>query len=144
MKINLFVFIIAAVVVLSCSSFKKAILIDGVVEEKARIEATDNPAMKSLIRDELGKRRIELVGLTVKDVVDSGNIDYDFCVIADVQTQKGMVQCHIYTTDVKTVAKLVKGKSIIDVSGDFGRFFSLLDSYYTRLEVVKASIRIKG
>lgn len=144
MKYYLFVLIMAVVAAPSCSAFKKAILMDDVVGEKARIEATDNPAMKSLIRDELGKRRIELVGLIVKDVVDSNNIDYDYCVIADVQTQKGPVQCHIYTTDVKTVAKLVKGKSIIDASGDFGRFFSLLDSYYTRLEVVKASIRIKG
>jgi hypothetical protein len=143
MKRTLFVLIVA-VAVLSCGVLKKAIRIDAVVDEKARIEATDNPALKQIIRDELGKRRIELVGLTVKDVVDSNNIDYDYCVIADVQTPKGPVQCHIYTTDVKTVAKLVKGKSIIDASGDFGRFFSLLDSYYTRLEVVRASIKIKG
>lgn len=144
MKRNLFVLILAAAALLSCGAFKKAILIDGVVEEKTRIDASDNPAMKQQIRDELGNRRIELTGLVVKDVVDSNNIDYDYCVIADVQTQKGAVQCHIYTTDVKTVAKLQKGKSIIDVSGDFGRFFSLLDAYYTRLEIVKASIRIKG
>ena len=143
MKRYLFVLILAAVAVASCGLFKKPILIDSVTGEKARIDATDNPAMKDLIRDELGKRRIELTGVTVKDVVESNNIDYDYCVIADVQTPQGAVQCHIYSTDAKTVSKLVKGKSVIDVSGDFGRFFSLLDNYYTRVEVVRASIKIK-
>jgi hypothetical protein len=143
MKRYLFVLILAAVAVASCGLFKKPILIDGVTGEKARIDATDNPAMKDLIKDELGKRRIELTGVIVKDVVESNNIDYDYCVIADVQTPQGAVQCHIYSTDAKTVSKLVKGKSVIDVSGDFGRFFSLLDNYYTRVEVVRASIKIK-
>jgi len=143
MKRYLFVVMLAAVAAMSCGLFKKPILIDGVATEKARIDATDNPAMKDLIKEELGKRRIELTGVTVKDVVESNNIDYDYCVIADVQTPQGLVQCQIYSTDAKTVSKLVKGKSVIDASGDFGRFFSMLDNYYTRLEVVKASIKIK-
>ena len=143
MKRYLFVVMLAAVAAMSCGLFKKPILIDGVATEKAHIDATDNPAMKDLIKEELGKRRIELTGVTVKDVVESNNIDYDYCVIADVQTPQGLVQCQIYSTDAKTVSKLVKGKSVIDVSGDFGRFFSMLDNYYTRLEVVKASIKIK-
>jgi len=143
MKRYLFVVMLAAVAAMSCGLFKKPILIDGVATEKAHIDATDNPAMKDLIKEELGKRRIELTGVTVKDVVESNNIDYDYCVIADVQTPQGLVQCQIYSTDAKTVSKLVKGKSVIDASGDFGRFFSMLDNYYTRLEVVKASIKIK-
>jgi hypothetical protein len=143
MKRYLFAVILAAVAIASCGLFKQPILIDGVAAEKARIDATDNPALKDLIRTELDKRRIELTGVTVKDVVESNNIDYDYCVIADVQTQKGLVQCQIFTTDAKTVSKLVKGKSVIDATGDFGRFFSMLDNYYTRLEVVRASIKIK-
>ena len=143
MKRYLFVVMLVAVAAVSCGLFKKPILIDGVVTEKARIDATDNPAMKDLIKEELGKRRIELTGVTVKDVVESNNIDYDYCVIADVQTPQGLVQCQIYSSDAKTVSKLVKGKSVIDASGDFGRFFSMLDSYYTRLEILNATVKIK-
>jgi hypothetical protein len=135
--------IFAAVAFASCGLFKKSILIDGVVDEKVRIDEAENPAMKLMIKDDLGNRKIELHDVTVKDVIESTNIDYDFCVLADVQTRKGPVECFIYTADVKTVAKLSKGKSKIDVSGDFGRFFSLLDDYYTRLEIVKSCIKIK-
>jgi hypothetical protein len=125
------------------SCIKEPILIDGVVNEKVRMDQTDNPAMNYIIRDELGKRRVQLFNVTVKNVTESTNIDYDFCVIVDVQTKKGPVECHVYSTDVKTIASLVKGKTKIDAEGDFGRFFSLLDDYYTRLEMLKSSITIK-
>ncbi len=138
MKKWLLSLLIGVIALTSC--VKEPILIESVVEEKARMELADNPAMKFLINEELGKREVHLYGLTVKDVVVSTNIDYDFCVIADVLTKKGLVECHIYSKDVKTVAGLVKAKSRINAVGDFGRFFSLIDDYYTRLEVVKATI----
>jgi len=130
--------LVIAVAMTSC--VKEPILIESVVNEKARMDQAENPAMKFLINEDLGKREVHLSGLTVKDVTVSTNIDYDFCVIADVMTKKGLVECHIYSKDVKTVAGLVKGKSKINAVGDFGRFFSLLDDYYTRLEIVKATI----
>ncbi len=126
----------------SCAHFRKPVTIAHVVGEKARIDAAENPALKEVIRSDLGSHRIRLDGLTVKDVTVSNNIDYDFCVVVDVSTDKGMVECHIYSKNVKTVAQLVKGESKIDVTGMFGRFFSLLDDYYTRLEIVNASIRV--
>lgn len=134
------VFVVLLAVV---SCVKEPILIDGVVNEKSRIDQTDNPAMKYIIKEGLGKRRVQLYNVTVKDVIESTNIDYDFCVIVDVQTKKGPVECHIYSTDVDTVAKLVKGRTKIDAEGDFGRFFSLIDDYYTRVEMLKSSITIK-
>lgn len=138
MKKSLFLLLTAAIAITSC--VKEPILIESVVEEKARMDLADNPAMKFIINEDLGKREVHLYGLTVKDVTDSTNIDYEFCVIADVLTKKGLVECHIYSKDVKTVARLQKGRSKINAVGDFGRFFSLLDDYYTRLEVVKAVI----
>ena len=132
---------IALSAIVSC--VKEPILIDGVVSEKARMDQSDNPAMKYIIKEELGKRRVQLFNVSVKDVIESTNIDYDFCVIVDVQTKKGPVECHIYSTDIDIVSKLVKGKTKIDAEGDFGRFFSLIDDYYTRVEMLKSSITIK-
>ncbi|OHD65882.1 MAG: hypothetical protein A2176_03475 [Spirochaetes bacterium RBG_13_51_14] len=143
MKKYLWLVVVASAAVASCGLFKKPILMDGVIDEKVRMDEADNPAKKLMIKEELGGRRIQLFDLTVKEVTESTNIDYDFCVIADVQTKKGAVECHIYSSNVKTVSRLVKGKSKIDVTGEFGRFFTLLDNYYTRLEIVKASITIK-
>ncbi len=133
----------AVVAMISCAHFKKPITMDRIVTDKVRMNEAENPALRQVIVDELGSFRIRLEELTVKDVTESNNIDYDYCVIADVRTEKGMVECHIYSSNVKTVAKLVKGESKIDVTGEFGRFFSLLDDYFTRLEIVKASIRIR-
>ena len=141
MKKYVWLLIIAVSAAVSC--VKEPILIDGVINEKARMDQSDNPAMKYIINKELGKRRVQLFNATVKEVIDSTNIDYDFCVIVDVQTKKGPVECHIYSTDAKTIASLVKGKTKIDAEGDFGRFFSLIDDYYTRVEMLKSSITIK-
>ena len=134
----------AALMLGSCSLMKKQILIDDLVDQKARIDATVNPAMKYEINQDLLKRRIELSGLVVKDVVLSTNIDYDFCIVVDLQTSKGMIEFYIYSADTKTISELVIGKSRIDVSGDFGKFFSLLNDYYTMIEIVNASIKVKG
>jgi hypothetical protein len=40
------------------------------------------------------------------------------------------------------MSKLEKNKSRVDVEGDFGRFFTTLDDYYTKIEIIKAKIRI--
>jgi hypothetical protein len=141
MKKHVCVLCVALVAFVSC--VKEPILIDGVVNEKERMDMSDNPAMKYIIKEELGKRRVQLFNVIVKDVIESTNIDYDFCVIVEVQTKKGPVECHIYSTDINTVSKLVKGKTRIDAEGDFGRFFSLIDDYYTRVEMLKSSITIK-
>ncbi|MBN2160952.1 MAG: hypothetical protein JW807_16295 [Spirochaetes bacterium] len=122
---------------------KKPIMIDGVLEQKVRIDTAENPAMKQMIRKELGNRKILLSNVTVKDVVEATNLDYDYCVIVDVPGKKGMVECHVYSNSVKTIAKLVNGRSKIDVDGVFNRFFSLLDDYGTRVEIVNACITIK-
>ncbi len=130
-------------VMCSCSIFKPSIKIDGVMDYKQKIDASQNPALKYTLRNELSKKRIKLYDITVKDITESGNIDYDFCVVADVQTKAGPVECHIYSSKVKKIARLEKGRSRIDVSGDYGRFFSVMESTAMRLEIIKASITIK-
>ncbi len=136
--------LIAVVLFASCSLLKKQILVEGVIDQKELMDAAENPAMKNVINDALRDRRVQLIDVTVKDVVLSTNIDYDFCVIVDVQTKKGVVECYIYSTDKKTISKLIKGKTRIDAIGDFSRFFSLLSDYYTMIEMTNASIDIRG
>ncbi len=139
-------FLILLVAVAACSScdlFKQPIRMDEVIDDKIQIDGADNPAKKFVIKKDLENRRIKLFDVTVKDVVESTNVEYDFCVKVDVQTKKGPVECYIYSTDVKTVSRLVKGKTKIDVAGVFGRFFSLLDDYYTKVDIIRACIKIK-
>jgi hypothetical protein len=137
-------FVIAAALISpSCGIIKTKILIDEVVTQKEKIDKTENPALSEILKKDLSNRRVCLYGLTVKDITSSSNIDYDYCVRADVNSPRGMVECFIYTSNIRKVSKLVKGKSKIDVRGDFGRFFSLLDNYYTKLEILNSSISIK-
>ncbi len=140
---QIMVLLMAAAAFISCDITKTPIFMEEVVNEKIKIDATENPAKKFIIKEDLANRRITLIDVTVKDVINSNNIDYEYCVKADVQTKKGMVECCIYTTNVKTVAKLVKGRTKIDVKGVFGRFFSTLDDYYAKVDIIRASITIK-
>ncbi len=134
---------IAAIVLTSCSVFKKNIVIKDVVKEKARIDNITNPAKKDLVKDDLARKRIKIENVLVKDIITSSNIDYDYCVIVDVETSQGMVECYVYSRNVKRVAKLKEGKTRIDISGDFSRFFTMLDDYYTKVEIVNAKINIR-
>ncbi len=140
-KIVVLLIIVAACT--SCDLFKKQILMEEVVNEKIQLDVTENPAKKFVLKEDLANRRIKLFDVTVKDVTSSNNIEYDYCVKADVQTKKGMVECSIYSTNVKTVAKLVKGKTKIDVAGVFNRFSPVLDDYYIKVDIIRACITIK-
>lgn len=138
--------VVALILPLGCCGgglLKKPIVMESVIDEKVRMDEADNPAAKYVIREELGKRRIEIPELLVKDVTESTNIDYEFCIKADMPTKKGTVECHIYTDDVKIISKLEKGKTKIEVRGLFGRFFTLLGDYYTRIEIIKSCVKIK-
>lgn len=140
---KMMVLLVAVVACTSCDLFKKPILIDEVINEKIQIDAAENPAKKYLLTDELANRRVTLYDVTVRDVTASNNIEYDYCVKADVQTKKGTVECSIYSTDVKTVARLVKGRSRIDVKGVFNRFLPVLDEYVAKVDIIRACITIK-
>ncbi len=147
-RLALFCMIALLSLSVSCST---RYTIEDVIAEKVKIDQTDNPAKKFIIKNNLQtegfffqKNLITLNNVLVKDVIPSTNIDYEFCVITDVDTSKGKVECYIYTGNVGRVAKLEKGKTRINAEGQFGRFFTLLDEYYTKLEIVKSKISILG
>ncbi|MCP4133132.1 MAG: hypothetical protein GY754_19350 [bacterium] len=119
-----------------------SINIKDVVTDKEKIDTTTNPAHKYLLKQELSEKEINMSNILVKDVTASTNIDYDYCVIADVDTQKGKVECYIFTKNIHTISKLKNGKTRINVKGQFGRFFTMLDEYYTKIEIITASIEI--
>jgi len=134
--------IIICIMSFSCS-MRKNIMINDVILEKVRIDATENPARKLFMLNDLSdKKRIILSDMLVKDITSSTNIDYDFCIIGDMQTDKGLIECYIYTRNIKKISMLEKGKTRIHVSGEFSRFFTMLDEFFTKIEIVKAAIEI--
>jgi hypothetical protein len=122
------------------SGCKSTITLSKALDRKEVIDKTENPARKYLLKNELGETRVELENVLVKEIIRSNNIDYDFCVLVDVETPKGPVECYIYTKNVRTLSRLKEGESRIDAIGDFGRFFTMLDDYYTKVEILKAKV----
>ncbi len=128
---------------LSCSYFfKETLNVKQVVAKKEEMDRSGNPAYKFLATRDLAEKRVQVRNVTVKDVIVSGNIDYEFCVLVSVPYEKGMIDCYIYSRELKTVSTLVKGTTKIDAVGDFGRFFTLLDDAYTKIEIINADITI--
>jgi len=121
---------------------RKTMTVDDVVVEKEQLDKVDNPAKKYMITNDLGQRLIELDSVVVKDIVPSTDIDYEFCVIAQVQHEKGLIVFYIYSRDLGTIAKIEKGKTKIWALGDFRRFFPLLDNSYVKIDVTDADISI--
>jgi len=146
MKNLLIITILTLLAATGCSHldnlFRKDIQMEQVIIEKEKIDRTDNPAMQLLLRQELGKKIIVLDDVTVKEVTVSSNIDYDFCAIADLTVDGKKIECFIYSKNVNTISKLENNKTRIHVEGDFGRFFTTLDDYYTKIEITEAKIKI--
>jgi hypothetical protein len=64
-------------------------------------------------------------------------------VIVSVPYEKMNVECFVYSQEVKDISRLVKDKTRVDVTGDFSRFFTLLDESYTKIEITNAEITIR-
>lgn len=145
---RLFVALMLAVpLLLSCTSlsvFKKTISLKEVLVQKEEIDKSDNPAHKFLRIKDLSKKRVSIRDALVRDIIPSGNVDYEFCVVVRITTEKGAVDCYVYSHDLDVIARLATGKSRIDFTGDFGRFFTLLDDAYMKMEVLDADVRITG
>ncbi len=130
--------------------FRKRINVEQAIVEKVKMDNSSNPAYRYMLSEELRDKLIEIKNIPVKDVIPSNNIDYKFCVIVEVMTSKGMIECYLYTRniyeqeDIKTVSVLEKGKTLIDAVGRFNRFFSLLDESYAKIEVTQAIIKIRS
>jgi hypothetical protein len=129
---------------------KSRMNVQEAVNLKEEIDKTDNPAYSFQSTQKLKNKRIHIEDIKVKDIVPSTNVDYKFCVMVTASTNKGNIDCYIYSgtddifpeEDIKTISKLKKGVTIINVEGDFSKFFTLLDETYTKIEIINASIDI--
>ncbi len=147
MKSKILLSIILPISFLSCSTalvFKDTMTINDLLAEKETIDQSQNPAEVLLLKKDLSEKILILEDLKVKDIINSTNVDYDFCVLADIQTEKGPIECYIYSIDVNRISKLKRGQSTISVKGIFKRYFSMLDNYYTKIEITNSRITIKN
>ena len=130
--------------------FTERISVQEAIDKKSEMDKSDNPAYKLLLTKELTRKRIKIEDIKVKDIIPSGNIDYTFCVVVTVQTNKGPIDCHVYANDlyqqedIITISKLIKDKTLVDIDGDFKRFFTLLDEAYTKIEIINSRITIRA
>lgn len=123
--------------------FSSTITIQKVMDEKEKIDSTENPALKSLILKELQENLVEFKDQTVKRIINSPNVDYDFCVIVEVEYSKGVVECYLYSKDVETVSKLKAGQSKIYARGFFSKFFTSVEDSFQKLEINNTDISVK-
>jgi len=118
--------------------------IDEVISFKKAIDTADNPAKGFILLKEIERKRVIVKKATVKQISQSTNIDYIFCVIATAESSLD-VECYIYTRDwrnqedVYLVAQLKPGDSIY-VVGRFSRFLKLLGQQYA-VELVESNIK---
>ncbi len=147
MKLNIIFSIILVSSLLSCSStyffFRDQITITDLVTAKENIDKSTNPAEILLLKNNLAEKILVLKDVKVKDIISSTNVDYDFCVQAEIQSEKGPIECFIYSKNIRRISQLKKGISIITARGEFKRYFSTLDNYYTKIEITNSEITIK-
>jgi len=146
MKSKILFSIILAFFFMSCSTtslFKDKITISELLSDKETIDNSKNPAEVLLLKKNLSEKILVINDVTVKDIITSTNVDYDFCVVADIQSEKGPIECFIYSRNIRRISQLKKGQSTITVKGEFKRYFSMLDNYYTKIEITNSEIIIK-
>lgn len=131
---------------------KERLTVQQAVDWKEDMDKSENPAYEFKKTRELENKRIKIEKAKVYDIIGSSNVDYKFCVIVKVPTDKGLIDCYIYAggadifpqEDIKTVSKLKKGKSVIYAEGNFSRFYPRLDEAFTKIEIVNTKIKIIG
>ncbi len=124
--------------------------IQEIINKKEEMDKKDNPAYSFNEMQILRKSRVYINKIKIKDIISSTNVDYRFCVLVSVPTTKGDIDCYVYSgtddifpeEDIKTISRLQKGVSIINIEGDFSKFFTLLDESFTKIEIINASIDI--
>jgi len=148
MKIKLILFV-PLLLFYSCSLFKETILIKNFISEKEKFDKSDNPALKYLIINSLSKKKISLNDLLITDIRESEEINYQYCIIAEIDSEKGKILSYIYSEEIEKISKLIKGKSRINVIGDFIGFhkeYSFFqkdaESYFSKIDISDADIQL--
>ncbi len=137
------ILIILTLIPLASCFMTEKITIQEIINEKEQIDSADNPARAYLLKKNMSEKVITIQDAVVKDVTESSNIDYNFCIIVDIPVKNKKIECYVYSKNIKTISSLVKGKTVINIEGEFNRFFTMLDDYYTKIEIINASITIK-
>lgn len=140
--VPLFLLLLALQACATSTFFRDKITMDQLLESKANIDATNNVAKQLLLQEELTNKIIVLNNLKVKDIIASPNVDYDFCALSEIETENGNIELYIYTKNIRALSRLEKGESFINVTGELSRFFSTLDSYYLKIEIINSTIKV--
>lgn len=119
---------------------KGTINIDEAVETKLQIDQTKNPAMVELIEKDIENKLIKLDNVIVKEVKQSTNIEYKYSVLVEVMHKQGKINCFIYSKDLGDISELKEGVSRINVLGNFGRFYKLLDDSFVNIDILNSDI----
>lgn len=115
---------------------------EEVVTNREAYDQIDNPAKRLVMVKNLEAQLVQLDDVTVKDIIQSTDIDFQFCVVVEYPSTKGNVIFNIFSKDVRTISKLEKGKSRIRALGDFKRFYVLFNNAYMNVDVTNADISI--
>ena len=122
--------------------FKSKITVAEAMKIKDDIDMAVNPAKKSEILTALKKKMIKIDNLKVKRVINSSNIDYEFCVVVEAEYEKGQVECYIYSKEVSTIADIEAGVTSVDCVGDFSKFFTSVEDAFLKIEMTNSNISI--
>ena len=122
--------------------FKSKISVAEAMKIKDDIDMAVNPAKKSEILTALKKKMIKIDNLKVKRVINSSNIDYEFCVVVEAEYEKGQVECYIYSKEVSTIADIEAGVTSVDCVGDFSKFFTSVEDAFLKIEMTNSNISI--
>lgn len=129
----------------SCATttmFRDKIDLNQLLKARDNIESTDNIAKQLLLKNELSNKIVVLNKIKVKDIIPSSNVDYDFCILSDVKSDQGDIEISIYSKNIRALSRMKKGETYIDAEGEFGRFYSTLDDYYLKIEILNSRVRI--
>ncbi|HOU84955.1 MAG TPA: hypothetical protein PLA54_08850 [Spirochaetota bacterium] len=122
--------------------FKSKITVADAMKIKDDIDMAVNPAKKSELLAALKKKMIKIDNVKVKRVINSSNIDYEFCVVVEAEYEKGQVECYIYSREVSTIAEIEAGLTSINCVGDFSKFFTSVEDAFLKIEMTNSNISI--
>lgn len=121
---------------------KKPLSVDDALIMRNNIEQNSNPVARDVETSDMQRQFIEVKNVMVHDIIRSTNVEYEYCLITSVTTKDGDLECYVYTNDTWKLAKLIPGKSRLNIIGDYGRFFNTIESNKPRLEILHAEIKI--
>lgn len=122
--------------------FRDKIDLNQLLKARDNIESTENIAKQLLLKNELSNKIVVLDRIKVKEIIPSSNVDYEFCVLSDVKIDKRYIELYIYSKNIRALSRMKKDETYIDVEGEFSRFFTTLDDYDLKIEIINSRLRL--